>query len=215
MTTRMPSSAARTSLASETEELHRNLDRVAPYLTSRGIGRDAAERFRLGFDPGAGRYGLTIPYLTPAGPWQIKRRCAQQHDCKTEGHDKYLGEAGVKPHLYNAQCLLTAERVLIVEGELDVVACAQAGIPAVGVPGNHAWKAMSRPWRWCFDSVDEVVVVADGDDPGRKLAEQVAASLRDSIPGEVKVVVMPDGFDANRGLAENGEDWFLEKIGWV
>lgn len=217
----MPSPEQRRSLAEQAAKFHEQLkgSGAETYLADRGLNRRAAQRFLLGFDGER----LTIPYLTPEGPWQIKRRCIADHDCKAEGHGKYKNEDGVRLSLYNAQTLLKADRVVIVEGELDAVAVESAGAPTVGYPGAQAWRS-NKHWRWAFDSCDEVIVVADGDEPregkqigvGEEAGRSVTDSLRSSLPDlEVRLVVLPVGEDSNSFINKHGQLEYLEQIGWI
>lgn len=183
---------------------------TAQYLMARGIQKEAAQRFRLGRDPETGR--LTIPYLTPAGPWAIKTRCIQHDNCKEHGCHKYVYDAGAVPTLFNVAAL-DAERVIVVEGELDAVIAEQYGVPAVAYPGASTWQSNSF-WRWCFDSCVEVVVVADGDDAGRNAGRVVAGSLRDAVD-DVRLVVLPDGHDTSSFIGAQGVGAFLERIDWL
>jgi DNA primase len=208
---RMPSSDARASLERKVAAYNANVAGALPYLTDRGITAETADRFRLGVDP-TGR--LVIPYLSPAGPWHLKYRCITGHDCKTEGHGKYGYDPGSEQHLFNAQTLLDAERVVVTEGELDAIAVEQAGMNAVAYPGAETW-AKCKHWRWCFDSVVEIVVVADGDQPGRKAAGAVCDSLRLSAHADVRVVVLPDGHDSNSFINEYGDLAYLEELEWL
>lgn len=141
----------------------------------------------------------------------VKYRCILDHECKDEGHGKYINDVGAGIHLFNASALLTADQAVVVEGEVDVISVDQLGVVAVGYPGTAMWKANPH-WRWCFDSLSEVVVVADGDDQGRKAAGGVADSLRNSIAGDVRVVHLPDGQDSNSYILELGEADFLNRL---
>lgn len=209
---KLPSNAARNSLESRVTAYQANLDGAIPYLTSRGISRETAERFRFGVNPDNNR--LVIPYLSPAGPWTLKFRCILHDDCKPIHKDKYIYEPGSDIHLYNASTLLHAERVLVTEGEIDAVTAEQIGLHAVAYPGAEMW-GKHKYWRWCFDSVDEVVVVGDGDDAGRKAAGTVTDSLRNSIHADVRAVVLPPGEDTNSFINNYGEYDFLAEIGWL
>lgn len=217
---RMLSESQRKSLEAQARQFHAQVGAASQYLTSRKISEAAVKRFMLGYvaesdNPSiVGR--LSIPYLTPAGVVNLKYRCIADHDCRgAENHAKYLyGDGGTRHNLFNAQTLLTAERVVVCEGELDVVAAEMAGISAVGYPGVQSWKPNPH-FRWCFDSVSDVAVVADGDDPGRKAAKEVAASLRDAVDASVRVVYLPDGSDTNSFIAEYGDVDYLERIGWL
>lgn len=238
----MPSAEQRNSLAQQVRAYHDQIEEggAERYLTDRGFTRRTINRFMLGYsgDTGEKTSGrLTIPYLSPRGPWQVKYRCLERHDgtCKENRHGKYIYEDGAELLLYNADTLLTADRVVIVEGELDAAMVEQCGAPCVGYPGVDSWKK-SRYFRWCFDSVDEVIVVGDGDPPekhprnkdkapgdpgwvdhgvGEEAAKAVANDLRTSLPDlDVRVVVMPVGHDSNSFIVEHGQLDYLETIGW-
>lgn len=218
MTFRPPSASARKALAKLVDQYHEQVDGATPYLSERGIARTAIDKFKLGFvaesDNPAIVGRLVIPYLTPAGPVNTKFRCLADHNCKDAKCAKYIYVEGSGHNLFNAQTLLTAERAILVEGELDAVAAEMAGVPAVAYPGTQTWDG-NKHWRLCFDSVSEVAVVADGDDPGRKAAKRVADSLRDVVDGAVSVIYMPEGEDTNSFLHQHGELEFLDKIGWL
>lgn len=214
----MPSNESRKSLAAVIEKYQNQVGEVLPYLAERGITVQAAERFKLGYvtpeTDGPTRGRLAIPYLTAAGPWHVKYRCIEDHNCKDLKHGKYVYDPGSQQHLFNAPTLLSATRVVVVEGELDAVAAEQAGVNAVAYPGADTWQK-NRHWRFCFDCVEQVTVVADGDDPGRKAANTVAESIRAGITGDVSVIELPDGHDTNSFLVEHGELDYLDRIGWL
>lgn len=213
----MPSSEQRKSQASQIEKYQQQAGPAASYLSTRGISLAAMERFKLGYtgddDNFIIRHRLAIPYLTDAGPWHIKYRCIADHDCGTHGGNKYVYESGAVMHLFNASVLNTADQVVVTEGELDAIAVeVQCGISAVAYPGAEMW-AKNAHWRWTFDSVSEVIVVADGDDPGQKAAGVVSNSIRSAIQGEVRTVHLPAGMDSNSFIAERGDMTYLEFIG--
>ena len=202
-------------LTAKAMEYAEAVDDVLTYLLSRGISKEAAQLFMLGCaTDGDYRGRLTIPYVTPGGVVHIKYRCANpaHHEGLKHVHDscpKYLYEAGNKHHLFNAQVLIhAADTVVLTEGELDAV-CVQAytGLPAVGYPGVDSWHDKPH-FALCFEGVGEVIVVADGDDPGRKSAERVAKSLGFSA----RVVELPTGFDSNSYIATQGAPAYIERI---
>jgi DNA primase len=222
---RLPSPDVRRSLEQQIVKYHSQVGEAAAYLTSRGINAQAIEKFQLGYTGNTDNYStrnrLAIPYLTPAGPWHVKYRCISTHDCKTEKCKKYTYEGGQQQHMFNASVLLDAERVVLVEGELDAVSVSQCGVPAVAYPGAQTFRA-NKHWRYCFDSCDEIIIVADGDPPddkglgvGEREANEVARSLRDSVPGDVHVIVLPDGEDSNSFINEHGYEEYLLTIGWL
>lgn len=209
----MLSKGRRQSLELKSKALAENVDVAQSYLDTRGISAEVASMFLLGCVPSdqefAGR--LSIPYLTPSGVVQIKYRCADLSHFDHKNPElvcaKYLYEAGCGTHLYNARVLIGAsELVVVTEGELDAI-CVQAycGIPAVAYPGVTNWQSW---YRLCFDGVDEVVVVADGDEVGRETALKVAHS----IGSAARVVDLGDGEDSNKYIHERGHMAFQERL---
>lgn len=196
----------RRALTSKAQKYASNLDAALPYLLGRGISKEVAEMFQLGYVPLGHEYGgrVSIPYLTPAGVVQLKYRRTEHDD-----GPKYLYEAGMGVHLFNAQILITSgDTVVLTEGELDAI-CVQAyvGYPAVAYPGVETWKKQAH-WPLCFEGVTEVAVLSDGDSVGRESAKRVA----ESIGQKARVVDMPDGMDANSYLLEKGVSALADRI---
>jgi len=90
-----------------------------------------------------------------------------------------VDEPGRMPHRpthpYLGWCSMEAARtwdkpLYIVEGEIDALSMAATERPVTGTPSAHMW----RP-EWCdgWQSLSKVVVLADGDQGGRTLAEKV------------------------------------------
>lgn len=191
-------------------DLHR--EQILGYLTARGLDAAAADRFRLGYvepneeDPKRYWHRLAIPYITPAGIVQIRYRCILPHHEKGQddrGCPKYLGDSGAETTLYNAQTTIDATRIIfLTEGEMDAIAVESiAGYPAVGIPGANAWGKHPH-WPRCFVGIEQVILPADGDEAGAKLAGAVARSLP-----EVKIIELPPGDDANAVLARDPEEF--------
>ena len=195
-------------LAAKAAGLAENLASVAAvqnYLDMRGISRTVAEMFQLGATEDGSR--LSIPYITRNGVVQIKYRCTLSHDHAEVSCAKYYGESGCGYHLYNATALIGAGELMVVtEGELDTVMVqAYTGIPSVAYPGVKNWNP---DWKHCFEGIDEVVIVADGDDVGRSAAEQVAKK----IGLAARVIDLGDGEDSSQFIAREGAQSFLERI---
>jgi DNA primase len=201
------------SLESAVTEFEENLTHAAAYLTRRGLTKEVAETFRLGvvssdtsedWRPYRGR--LAIPYLSHTRPIAIKFRCIRDHDCKESGCPKYMCEEGVPVPLFNPRDLLRDEpRLYVTEGELDaVVVSGVLGLPCVGYAGTAAWqsyfnKAIGPDW-------ESIIVIADGDDPGRKAARETARHVKG------KVLKLPDGEDASSLLLREGAEVLRERL---
>jgi len=202
------SSDVRRSLAEATEHYAQQVHHAGQYLEGRGITPNVASTRRLGFvaeplvghEQYAGR--LVIPYLTPAGPVDLRFRAV--HD----GQDpKYLSRPGVETMMYGVNDLAKDSNVIaICEGEMDaIVASELCGIPAVGVPGVSNWKNFY--WR-AFEDYDSVIVLADGDAAGKDFGKKVATSIQSTV-----VVVMPEGQDVNSTYLIEGADGIRKRAG--
>lgn len=173
---------------------------VLPYLLARGIDRDTAEEFRLGFvaDPISGhekfKGRLAIPSLGPTGnAYGLRFRAVD------DAEPKYLGIAGQLTRLFNVRAITEAQDILcITEGELDAISLGVAGFHAVGAPGSNSWK---RHHPRMFVGFLRVLVFGDGDAAGQKFAIEVCESLRNSIN-----VRLPDGADVNSILVSEGPE---------
>lgn len=181
------------------------------YLAGRGVGPEAARGFRLGVVVSriAGLEGysgrLAIPYLTPAGPVNIRFRCLKAHDCKAEGCPKYLSIEGAETNLYNVLDLKKpGDAICIAEGEIDALTLSMAGLPAVGVPGVENWR---KHWAKCLEDFSAVWVFADGDKAGRKFASFLTKEAR------ARPVSMPAGHDVNSLYMERGADGLRDLVG--
>ena len=182
---------------------------VSDYLASRAIDEGIAERFELGYvaDPLPGdepyRGRLAIPYLTPAGVVAMKYRCIAEHDCKQQGphHAKYAQPTGQAQHLYNVAAYHSGlDAIGVCEGEFDAIAATtHVGIPTMGLPGASQWKANGKYWSLALADFALVVIFADGDEPGRELAKDIAMS----VPEKSRIVYCPDSEDVN-SMVMNG-----------
>lgn len=83
--------------------------------------------------------------------------------------------------------------VLLVEGPADAIAARSCGLPAIAVPGTHAWHP-----DWAAQLTGRrVTVIMDADKPGREAAQRIAHDL----DGRAQVAVLDlapersDGYD--------------------
>ena len=107
-------------------------------------------------------------------------------------------ELGLIPH----PAVESSPRIVLVEGPPDMIAARSRGIPAIAVPGDHAWKD-----QWAVPLADrEITIVMDADDAGRAAAQRIhdalsktaRASVIDLAPGR------NDGYDVTDWLCEHG-----------
>jgi len=172
------------------------------YLLGRGVDEAAARTFRLGFVGADAPHGfrqfrgrLAIPYLTPAGPVDIRFRCIRCAG-RCEGHPKYAGRAGVTPDLFNVAALHRESNVLaICEGEFDALTLDRL-VPTVGVPGAQLWQPFHAR---LMEDYDRVLILADPDEAGDKLADRIRGQVE-----QAEVIRLPDGDDVNSVWVREG-----------
>ena len=122
--------------------------------------------------------------------------------------------------LYRLPEVLNAKSVLVCEGEKDCDMAGELGLVATTNPGGACkWREeYSEPLRG-----KRVAIIADADEPGRKHALQVAASLHLRAES-VKVLELPGAKDLSEwvgrggtrekllGMIRNAPDWVEEAV---
>lgn len=207
------SSSVRASLEEATETYSLFVSEARSYLEQRGIDLGVADTFRLGVVsvPVVGHEyfegRLSIPYLTKAGVVNLKFRCTQDHDCKENGHGKYLGLPNSKTNIFNTLAFHKESSIIaICEGEFDaLILDSLVGIPAVAIPGVQNWKAH---YERCFVDYERVLIFADGDDPGKDFGRHVSSRIDGCV-----VIPMPHGTDVNSVYLSEGADGLRKRAG--
>lgn len=206
----MLSAEQKKSLARAQETYSQNLTLAEEYLAGRGIDLVAASSAGLGVvvDPIPGheymRGRLAIPYMTASGPVNMTFRCIQHHECKLEGHQKYMTQEGLEANLYNVRALEDANSsIAIAEGEIDALSSSLAGIPCVGISGAEKWKPY---WKNVFEDFSHVYVWQEGDEAGKRFAKRM------SVEVSAIRVTLPSGQDVNSIWVEQGADGLRARI---
>lgn len=92
------------------------------------------------------------------------------------------GRGKASPTLYNlpelAKAIRDRETVYFCEGEKDVQSLRKLGLIAVSAGGAGDWKSKYADY---FIGASDVVIIADRDEPGKKLADQVSRDLRNVV----------------------------------
>jgi DNA primase len=201
------SKSQRELLAKATENYERNLDEVAPYLESRGITKETALMFRLGFvknpetghEPYIGK--LAIPYLTPSGVIDIRFR-----SLNADSGPKYLSRPGASTHIFNVAALNTDSDVLVIcEGEIDTMIATQVGFSAVGLPGANNWKPF---YTRVLADWEKIMLFCDGDNAGKEMAKTITRELDNVFP-----IFMPDNCDVNDVYLAEGAEGLHKRAG--
>ena len=199
---------AKNSLKEATEAYYNQVGDIADYLLGRGINGEAARTHRLGYvkepmighEAYAGR--LSIPYLTPTGPVDLRFRAL--HPDETP---KYMSRAGAEQHMYNVLAFQEDSDVIcICEGEIDtIVMHSMVGIPAVGMPGANGWKSW---YHRAFMDYRKVLVLTDGDQAGRDMGKKIMQAIDVAV-----IVSMPDGLDVNEVFLAEGAEGIRKRVG--
>jgi DNA primase len=104
------------------------------------------------------------------------------------------------------------QRILIVEGYMDVIALAQYGIDyAVAALGTATSQAHLD---LLFRFSSELVFCFDGDRAGREAAWRAIASVFPSLKGgrQIRIMLLPQNHDPDSLVREEGLDKFIERI---
>jgi replicative DNA helicase len=212
------------------EPMERNLaasQGVQDYLTSRGITRESAAKWRLGskLETAAEHKQdgidqdiewLLIPYITqqqdiadvkyrttPPAPKRFKRK---------GGGDSILYGEHLLPASKGKRKGGSVETIYLCEGELDAITLDQNGFsPALSTTTGAA----SFPPRW-YDLIvssgaKRIVLVYDSDVDGQAAAEKLAKKFTDA-DREVINVILEDAKDANEYFQTHSADDFNELI---
>jgi phage/plasmid primase-like uncharacterized protein len=109
---------------------------------------------------------------------------------------------GSRDGLFIPEALAGSERLIVTEGPTDTAALLQCGFQAVGRPSCSGGIRELLPWIR-RQTPDAVVVVADDDEPGRRGARRLAASIALYAPS-VRIVVPPAGMKDARAWINAG-----------
>ena len=106
----------------------------------------------------------------------------------------------------------SGKRIVITEGELDAASCYEAmpGWPMVSLPhGAASAKKDCQKQIPLFQGYEEIILFFDGDDAGRKAADETASILP---PGKVKIARLESYKDASDALQANDTDAIRKAI---
>lgn len=176
-------------------------------ITSRGISVETCRGYRYGI--GKDKAGNTCHVATYTDSSGVP--CAQ----KLRGANKsfsWLGRPRNATLFGQSRFRGGGRRVYITEGELDALSVAEVlpGWPSVSVPNgaSGAKASLAKNLEW-VSSFESIVLVFDGDEPGRKAAEECAELLP---PGKVHIVKFSPPYKDASDLLQAGKREELRKL---
>jgi hypothetical protein len=112
-----------------------------------------------------------------------------------------LAQLGSRVGLIPHPAAETSNRILLVEGPPDMIAARSRGLPAIAVPGDHAWQA---GWAQLLAG-RHVTVVMDCDPAGRDAGARIVADLRQFADLDLIDLASTrgDGYDLTDWLRES------------
>ena len=165
-------------------EAARNLNKT-DYLQKRGISAATAARFGLGYvaawrHPTVSHQVPTSPRLIiPNGPTSYLARDVRPAEAIPEKARAYVKQkVGRQPLLYNAAALEAGGPVFVVEGELDALSFEEIGFHAVGLGSVSNTGNVERALEALGGTTGALIIALDNDEPGRKGAAALTASLQ-------------------------------------
>lgn len=152
-------------------------DQWAGWLLSRNITQETANKLSIThgniFMPGAGKEVSTIqfPYFKDGKVINVKYRDLDKNFMLSKGSELIF---------YNVDGLKGENEAIIVEGEIDALTLIQAGYTnTISVP-NGAGKGENKLGYIDlkdFQGISKVLIATDNDEPGNKLADDLARHL--------------------------------------
>jgi DNA primase len=169
----------------------RDVDSSHPYLATRGIGRETAEEFSVGFFPGKGMMAgrVVIPIHNAAG--ELVAYAGRALDDATEPRYKLPAGFDGSRELYNyyrARKTARTGTVVVVRGFFSAMAVHQAGfLPVVALMGFSLSDAQAD----LLGAFDRVLLMLGGGEAGAEATANAAARL---VPRcFVRSVAVPGG----------------------
>lgn len=114
---------------------------------------------------------LVFPYIRGGKAVYLKARILLSKE-EADGQDiqRFMNTGGRVPCLWNHDAIAGADKVMILEGEMDALTAVQMGHVAVGLPGWSHWK---NEWIPEFKG-KEVILFLDSDERGQEGSKDIA-----------------------------------------
>jgi|HubBroStandDraft_6_1064221.scaffolds.fasta_scaffold232726_2 hypothetical protein len=188
-----PSQASRARLTvadADVQSWAETLDADSRLVRRLILERAWAPRIMRALQVGFDGVRITIPIRNAQG----HLRGLLRYDAFGRRDPKMRAVAGTRLGLVPHPSAEASNHIVLVEGPPDMIAARSAGLPAIAIPGTHAWHPA---WAHLLTG-RRVTIVMDCDAAGRRAAEEIAASLDETADGAEVVDLWPgrdDGYD--------------------
>lgn len=181
------------------------------YLESRGISEEVAKRYEITVQTKNPNI-LVFPFYDEVGKLKFVKYRKTDFD-KTKDANKEWCESKTKPILFGMkQCDTSFKRLVIVEGQMDCLAVATAGINnVVSVPtGAKGFTWVPYCWNWLC-KWEEIIVFGDYEKGSISLLDELSKRLKTKIK-HVREGDYIDCKDANEILLKYGKEQVIKCV---
>lgn len=191
--------------------------RAIEYLNSRGISKETAAAYWIGFDPeadpasapgGMGEKRHATPrIIIPAARDYYTGRSI---DPLTEKRYQKMNSKGTSPAIFNARALFAkdAREVYITEGAFDALSIIEAGSPAIALNSAANADALIKLLEERGGSAATCVLCLDNDDRGKRAENTIRAGLQRLNISYATAQICGGYKDPNEALTGNREAFF-------
>jgi len=184
------------------ERLHKNLlssDRAIAYLQNRGISKDSADRYKLGYS--STQDMITIPVHSPDGYYLgfVGR--------SIEGKRfKNSTDLPKSKTLFNLWRNKRIDKIFVVESSFDAIMIEQAGGHAVATLGATISKEQRKLLKQYFN---QVIALGDNDEAGKNMSNKL---LTDLGAGKCIIANLPSSIKDVSDLSKEELKQFISKF---
>jgi DNA primase len=196
------------------EQALKNSQEAIAYLKGRGLSGETVKKYHIGFAPD--RKKITFPIHDRRGRvigfgWRVLDNSLPKYINSPDS--PLFHKSQVLYGLYEArESTNNLEKLLVVEGYMDVVSLAQADITfAVATLGTATTQQHVTQ---LFSQTNKIIFCFDGDNAGKKAAwralESTLPVLQDDT--EARFLFLPEGEDPDSLVKKEGKEIFLARL---
>ena len=185
--------------------------KVAEWFKSRGISENTLINLQVGegseYMPQTGKKENTIHFTYHVGDQLINIKYR-------DGRKNFKLYKGAEKVFYNINSIVGYDTCVITEGEMDVLALHEAGVPnSISVPngatiGNNNLDYLDNCIDY-FEDKEKILLAIDKDEAGQMLQQELVRRLGAEV---CYLVDLEDCKDANEFLTKYGKEKLQEKI---